>query len=84
MNTKTIINSLLISSLIVAPYSYAANTTTEKSKNQMSQEQTAKSNIAVKKHEEEQNALLKTVNEGVLEGYNKVLKAAKLLAKERA
>jgi len=82
MKTKTLINSLLIVSLMVLPYAQAANKTTEKGKNQMSQEQTAKSDLAVKKHEKEQNELLKTVNEGVLEGYIKVLKATKLLAKE--
>lgn len=82
MKTKKLINSLLIGSLMIAPYAQAANTTTEKGNNLMSGEQTAKSDKAVKALEKEQNALLETVNEGVLDGYKKVLDATKLLTKE--
>ena len=57
---------------MVMPYAQAANSTTEKGKNQMSVEQTAKSNQAVKAAEKEQNALLETVSQGVLDGYKKV------------
>jgi len=82
MKTKTLISSLLIGSLMVVPCAQAKNSTTKKGDNQMSQEHTAKSDLAVKEHEKEQNALLETVNEGVLDGYISVLKATKLLAKE--
>lgn len=82
MKTKQLINSLLIGSLMVMPYAQAANSTTEKGKNQMSVEQTAKSNQAVKATEKEQNALLETVNQGVLDGYKKVLDATKMLLQE--
>lgn len=82
MNTKKIINTLIISSLMALPYAQAANIKIEKGKNQMSQEQTAKSDLAVKKHEEEQNALLEAVNKGVLEGYAKVVEATNLLHQE--
>ncbi len=67
---------------MVMPYAQAANSTTEKGKNQMSVEQTAKSNQAVKATEKEQNALLETVNQGVLDGYKKVLDATKMLLQE--
>jgi hypothetical protein len=79
---KTIINSLLIGSLMVVPFAQAANTTMEKGKNQMSEEQTTKSNEIVKGHAKEQHALLETVNQGVLDGYKKVLDATNLLTQE--
>jgi len=82
MKTKTLISSLLIGSLMVIPYAQAKNTTTKKGDNQMNQEQTEKSDLAVKEHKKEQNKLLKEVNEGVADGYDQVLKATKLLAKE--
>ncbi len=82
MKKKQLVNSLLMVALVIAPYTQAANTTTEKGKNQMSAEQTEKSNEAVRAHEKEQDALLETVNQGVLDGYKKVLNAMKLLAKE--
>ncbi|MCF6251952.1 MAG: YfdX family protein [Methylococcaceae bacterium] len=83
MKTKKLINGLLIGSLVVsASYVQATNTTTEKGTNLMSQEQTAKSDKAVKSAQNEQNALLETVNQGVLDGYKKVLNATQLLAQE--
>tara|TARA_R110002111_G_C6006607_1_gene374030 strand:+ start:2312 stop:3226 length:915 start_codon:yes stop_codon:yes gene_type:complete len=82
MKTKNIINSLLIGLLMVAPIVQATNTTTDKGNNQMSKEQTATSNKAVKTLEKEQNELLKTVHEGVLAGYEDVVKATQLLAKD--
>jgi len=82
MKTNTIINSLLIGSLMVAPLAQAANTSTEKGKNKISKEQTVSSDKAVKSLEKEQNELLKTVHEGVLDGYGDVLKATRLLAKD--
>ncbi len=80
MKTKKLFNSLLIGSLVVsASYVQAVNTTTEKAKNLMSQEQTVKSDKAVKTAQNEQNALLETVNQGVLDGYKKALDATQLL-----
>ncbi len=82
MNTKQLLKNLLIGILMIAPYAQAANTTTEKGKNLMSSEQTAISDTAVKALEKEQNALLETVDQGVLDGYKKVLEAIKLLTQE--
>lgn len=82
MKTKKLINSLLIGTLMIAPFVQAANTTTEKATNLMGKAQTEKSDQAVKQLENEQNALLKTVNQGVLEGYSKVLAATELLTKK--
>ena len=67
---------------MVAPLAQAANTSTEKGKNKISKEQTVSSDKAVKSLEKEQNELLKTVHEGVLDGYGDVLKATRLLAKD--
>lgn len=67
---------------MVAPIAQATNTTTEKGKNQISKEQTITSDKAVKSLENEQNELLKTVHEGVLDGYDDVVKATRLLAKD--
>ncbi len=82
MKTNTTINSLLIASLLLAPLAQAGNTIIEKGKNQMTKEQTASSDKAIKSLEKEQNELLKTIHEGVLEGYGNVLKANLLLAKD--
>lgn len=82
MKTKQLINSLLIGTLMIAPFAQATNTTTEKANNLMDKAQTEKSDQAVKALEKEQNALLKTVNQGVLDGYKKILDATKLLTQE--
>jgi hypothetical protein len=81
MKTK-LIYSLVIGALMATPYAQATNTTVKQGDNLTSQEQTVKSNEAVNAHEKEQNALLETVNQGVLDGYKKVLEATKLLSQE--
>ncbi len=77
-----LVKGLLMGVFIMAPLAHSANTTTEKVKNLMSQEQTIQSNKAVKAIEKEQNSLLETVNQGVAEGYKKVLKASQLLLQD--
>ncbi len=81
MKTKNIINGLLIGSLLVSPVLQAAHTATEKGKSQVLNEQAKGTDNAVKKLEKEQNALLKSVHKGVLEGYASVVKATRLLSK---
>lgn len=82
MKTKKLINSALIGSLMIASLVQAANTVSEKGKNLMSQEQIEKSNKTVKAFEKKQNALLEKVNQGVLDGYEKVLEATQLLLQD--
>ncbi len=79
---NTFIKHLLLVTLMASPYAQATNTTTEKGKNLMTQEQSIKSNAAVKALEKEKKALLETVNQGVLDGYNKVVHATQLLAEQ--
>ncbi|HED35519.1 MAG TPA: YfdX family protein [Gammaproteobacteria bacterium] len=83
MKIKSIVNSLLIGSLLlVAPYTQAASTITEKGKNKMTEEQTTSSDKAINSLKKEQNELLNTVHEGVLDGYRYVVKATRLLTKD--
>jgi len=81
MKTK-LIYSLIIGALMATPYANATDTTVNQGSNLTSQEQSVKSNNAVKDHVKEQNALLEKVNQGVLDGYKKVIEATKLLSQE--
>ncbi len=81
MKTK-LIYSLVIGALMATPYAQATNTTVKQGKNLTSKEQMVKSNDAVKDHVKEQNALLEKVNQGVLDGYKKVVDATKLLSQK--
>jgi len=82
MNIKSIMSSILIGSLMIASLSHAGNTTSEKGKNNMTKEQQASSDKTIKSLEKEQYELLKTVNEGVLDGYRDVMKAIRLLKQD--
>ena len=80
MKNKSIISAILLGSLVVSPLSMANGKHPVNVKNNMTEQQMASSNKAIKSFEKKQNNLLKTVNKGVLEGYNKVLKATHLLS----
>jgi hypothetical protein len=82
MKTKHIINGLLISSLMAAPLAQAVHTPKHVEKGQSLSNEQAVANQAVKALEKEQNALLKAVRKGVLEGYKNVVKATELLREE--
>lgn len=82
MTTKPIIRSVLIGALMITPLAQANNETTEKEKNKITEEQTTSSEKAVQSFKIEQNELLKTVHEGVLNGYKDVVKATQLLTKD--
>ncbi|HFD11774.1 MAG TPA: YfdX family protein [Crenotrichaceae bacterium] len=81
MKKKTLV-TVLLGLLIITPFTHAVNTTTDKGKSVLTKEQQATSDKAVKSVEQQQNALLEEVNQGALEGYEKVLKATKLLTQE--
>lgn len=82
MKKKTLMSTVLLGLLMVAPFTQAVNTTTDKGESVLTTEQQASSDKAVKSAEQEQKALLEEVNEGVLEGYQKVLKATRLLVQD--
>ncbi len=80
MKKKSFISAIVIYALMASPLSIANNKHPANVKNNMTEEQMASSDKAIKSMEKKQNNLLKTVNKGVLDGYNKVLEAMHLLS----
>lgn len=87
MKHQTLIGSILISTILASSSLLAETANTmdaqqSESKTNLSNEQKAESDKAIKKLENQQNALLEVVNDSVADGFDQVRKATRLLQQE--
>ncbi len=83
MKKTVLAQSLIIALCSLGLTAHAADTRIEQSKNKMTQEQTVHSDKAVTAHEQAQKSMLDKINKDVLAGYQSVIKAMRLLQKNK-